>query len=94
MFNYFENVHLTLEMVKLYKPSKSVEINSVGVNSTPDLYIRYTDVIGQCSGPGELGSEYIARSQSDSLSKFKLCSRENSVFLGYKPMTTCTVGRE
>ena len=37
-------------------------------------------MIGQCSGPGEPGSEYIAHSQSDSLSKFRLCSGENSAF--------------
>lgn len=39
MFNYFESVNLTLESVDLYKPSKSVEINSVGVNSTLDFLL-------------------------------------------------------
>lgn len=39
MFNYFESVNLTLESVELYKLSKSVEINSVGVNSTLDFLL-------------------------------------------------------
>ena len=39
MFNYFESVNLTLESVELYKPPKSVEINSVGVNSTLDFLL-------------------------------------------------------
>jgi len=34
MFNYCESVNLTPESVELYKLSKSVEINSVRVNST------------------------------------------------------------
>lgn len=39
MLNYFESVNLTPESVEPYKPWKSVEINSVGVNSTLDFLL-------------------------------------------------------
>ncbi len=50
MFNYFESVNLTPESVELYKLWKSVEINSVRVNSTLDFLLCTGVILTLTSG--------------------------------------------